>query len=207
MTLVATDGRRLAVVYREMAGMESSFILPGHTVEELGRLLADATEVLLSFNTRQIAFRIAFKAASGPESVYIISKVLEGDYPNYQQVIPSSMNSRVRIHRELLIAAIQRATLVTSATSQSVKLTFSENLLEISASSAEYGNALERLAISYEVENPVEIGFNPRYLVEPLRAIKSDEIIFEFRDHLSAGVIRTDGAFLCVVMPLRAGVQ
>jgi DNA polymerase-3 subunit beta len=201
--LVATDGRRLATVWREAHVSDGVFIVPSVTVEELEKLLADGTEVHLSFNTRQVAFHVMYKSTSGPSSVYVISKVVEGSYPNYKQVIPGSTDSRVRINRDLFLSAIQRAALVTSDISKSVKLTFGENLLEISASSAEYGDARERLAIVHTGQQPVEVGFNPRYLAEPLRALKDDEIIFEFRDHLSAGVIRNDGNFLCVIMPLR----
>jgi DNA polymerase-3 subunit beta len=205
MTLVTTDGRRLATVWRELSGPEGLFIVPSLTVEELEKLLAEGSEVRLSFNARQVAFHVAYKSTSGPSSAYIISKVVEGNYPNYKQVIPGSTDSRARIHRELFLSAIQRAALVTNDINKSVKLTFSENLLEIFASSAEYGDARERLAIVHGGRESVEIGFNPRYLVEPLRALKDDEIIFEFRDHLSAGVIRNDGNFLCVIMPLRPG--
>ncbi|MDR2341360.1 MAG: DNA polymerase III subunit beta [Puniceicoccales bacterium] len=203
MTLVATDGRRLATICQEAHGPNGIFIVPSLTVEELEKLLADGTEVQLSFNARQVAFRVICKSTSGPSFAYIISKVVEGNYPNYKQVIPGSTDSRVRINRELFLAAIQRAALVASDINKSVKLTFGENILEISASSAEYGDARERLAVTNGHQQPVEIGFNPRYLVEPLRALKCDEIIFEFRDHLSAGVIRTDNNFLCVIMPLR----
>ncbi|MDR0727904.1 MAG: DNA polymerase III subunit beta [Puniceicoccales bacterium] len=206
MTLVATDGRRLSTVWKEICVPDGFFIVPSLTVEELEKLLASGTEVHLSFNARQVAFHVACKSISGPSSTYIISKVVEGNYPNYKQVIPGSADSRVRINRELFLSAIQRAALVTSDMSKSVKLTFGENFLEISASSAEYGDARERLAVVHESRQSVEIGFNPRYLVEPLRALKDDEIIFEFRDHLSAGVIRNDGNFLCVIMPLRQGV-
>ncbi|MDR2677231.1 MAG: DNA polymerase III subunit beta [Puniceicoccales bacterium] len=205
MTLVTTDGRRLATVWKEISGPEGFFTVPSLTVGELEKLLADGDEVRLSFNARQVAFHITYKSPSGPSSVYIISKVVEGSYPNYKQVIPGSTDSRVRINREFFLFAIQRAALVTNDISKSVKLTFCENLLEISASSAEYGDARERLAIVHGCQGPVEIGFNPRYLVEPLRALKDDEIVFEFRDHLSAGVIRNDSNFLCVIMPLRSG--
>ncbi|MDR1456893.1 MAG: DNA polymerase III subunit beta [Puniceicoccales bacterium] len=205
MTLVATDGRRLATVWKEIRSQEGLFIIPSLTVDELEKLLADGTEVNLSFNARQVAFHVTYKSGSGPSSAYLISKVVDGNYPNYKQVIPGSTDSRVRINREVFLSAIQRAALIASDINKSVKLTFGENLLEISASSVEYGDARERLAVVYGGQPPVEIGFNPGYLVEPLRALKDDEVIFEFRDHLSAGVIRTDGAFLCVIMPLRAG--
>ena len=97
---------------------------------------------------------------------------------------------------------IQRAALVSNLENSTVRLKFGENLLEISASSAEFGEAQESIAIAYE-EAPVTIAFNPRFLLDPLKALQDDDIFFEFKDELSPGVIKTNDQFLCVVMPLR----
>ena len=102
----------------------------------------------------------------------------------------------------MLLECIQRAALVSSQENNTVKLKFGENVLEISASSAEFGESHETMAIDYN-EDPVTIAFNPRFLTDPLRALQEDEIFFEFKDELSPGVIKTLEKFLCVVMPLR----
>ena len=102
----------------------------------------------------------------------------------------------------MLLECIQRASLVASLDDNTVKLNFGENTLEISASSSEFGEAQESMAIEYS-DSPVTIAFNPKFLTDPLKALQDDDIFFEFKDELSPGVIKTNDRFLCVVMPLR----
>ncbi|MDR0428609.1 MAG: DNA polymerase III subunit beta [Puniceicoccales bacterium] len=207
LTLVATDGRRLALASHREIHAEGAFIVPERTIGELVRLLQGSEKVDFAFNGRQVSFRILRSSGSSqsfPSETRITSRVLEGNYPNYRQVIPSVTESRVCIDRIPFCEAVQRISLIASGVEQSIKLRFSENLLELSAASAEYGEAYERMALRHDSKEVVEIGFNPRYLIEPLRAIDSAEIIFEFRDQLSAAVIRCHDEFLCVVMPLRS---
>ena len=92
--------------------------------------------------------------------------------------------------------------MVSSLDNNTVKLNFCENVLEISASSSELGEAQESMAIEY-TDAPVTIAFNPRFLMDPLKALQDDDIYFEFKDELSPGIIKTNDRFLCVVMPLR----
>jgi DNA polymerase-3 subunit beta len=207
LALVATDGRRLAWSSLPGSG-EGAFILPARTAAELLRLLAGSAGVNLSFTGRQVAFDISYPEAAGssPRRIYLVGKVVEGNYPNYRQVIPATTTHRIQLAREVFLGALQRAALVNDGANPSVHLKFSENLLELSASSAEFGEAYERLAIPFPQRTEVEIAFNPRYLIEPLRALDSAEVTFEFRDHLSPGVFRLEDRFLCVVMPLRSGV-
>lgn len=205
MVFVATDGRRLATISRPAMDGSGSLIIPSRTIDELARLLDLGEEVSMAFNGRQITAEIQGRGDGGLQSVYLVSKLVEGNYPNYRQVIPGVMDSRVVISREFFLEAIQRAAIVASDRSQSISLKFTENLLELSASSAEFGESHERMAIAYGTQKPTEIIFNPRYLIEPLRAIDDDEITFEFRDSFSPGVIRGSHGFLCVIMPLRIG--
>lgn len=205
MVFVATDGRRLATISRPAVGQSGSLIIPSRTIDELARLLNLGEEVSLAFNHRQITAEIQGPGDGGLQSVYLISKLVEGNYPNYRQVIPGTLESRVVLSRGFFLEAIQRAAIVASDRSQSIALKFTENLLELSASSAEFGESHERMAIAYGTKKPTEIIFNPRYLIEPLRAITDDEITFEFRDSFSPGVIRGANGFLCVIMPLRIG--
>lgn len=209
LTLVATDGRRLAKVDREMdlgASSGGSLILPAKTVAELTRLLSKEEKftVSLSFNERRVAFQIevADEASGLVDRVQLISKVVEGNYPNYQQVIPKEVHQRVKVERELLQQCVHRAALVTSDKSNSVKVKLSNNLLEITASSPDFGEAHESLAVDYSGPD-LQVAFNPAFVLDPLRALTKDEIVFELKDELSPGVFKTDGSFLCVIMPVR----
>jgi len=208
MTLVATDGRRLALCGAELEVAEDnagSLILPAKTVDELQRLLGQGDNVKITFSDRQVAFEIAIDGdddAGLVDSIYLVSKIVEGHYPNYKQVIPKETENRIKIERELLAECVQRAALVTSDKNNSVKLKLKDNLIEITGSSPEYGESHESMAISYEGAE-VAVAFNPQFLLDPLKALAQDEVYFEFKDELSPGVFKTLDSFLCVIMPLR----
>lgn len=209
LTLVATDGRRLALTGLETQVGEDnagSLILPAKTVGELERLLGKGKEVKVAFNERQAAFEIAIDGDSGgsglTDHLYLVSKVVEGNYPNYRQVIPKETEHRIKLERELMLECVHRAALVTSEKSSSIKIRVSKNLLEISGSSEEYGESHESMAIAYDGPE-VQVAFNPQFLMEPLKALNKDEVYFEFKDELSPGLFKTLENFLCVVMPLR----
>ena len=208
LTLVATDGRRLALTAVDLVTSDEnteSLILPAKTVAELERLMGKGEKVKIAFDDRQAAFEISLDDSGDSglvDHLYLVSKVVEGSYPNYQQVIPNETEHRVKIERELMLDCVNRAALVTSDKSNSVKLKMSKNLLEISASSPEYGESHESMAIAYDGPE-VEVSFNPYFLMEPLKALTKDEVFFEFKDHLSPGIFKTLESFLCVIMPLR----
>ena len=207
LTLVATDGRRLALTALETEISEDntgSLILPAKTVVELERLLGKGEKVKIAFNDRQVAFEISIdeEAIGLVDQLYLVSKIVEGNYPNYRQVIPKETEHRVKIERELMLECVNRAALVTSEKSHSVKLKVSKNLLEILGSSSEYGESHESMAIAYDGPE-VQVAFNPQFLMEPLKALNKDEVYFEFKDELSPGLFKTLDNFICVIMPLR----
>ena len=202
MTFVATDGRRLALVDEEVDISEKSageFIVPAKAVNELNRLLQDKGDVELKFGENQASF--ALKNETG-FSVLLITKLIEGNYPNYRQVIPGEAKERIGVGREELVQALRRAEIMTSEKANSVKLSFGKNLLTITANSPEVGEARETMAINYKGKE-LAIAFNPRYLIDPLNALTEDEIFIELIDELSPGVIKINGPFLYVVMPMR----
>ena len=202
MTFVATDGRRLALVDEEVDISEKSageFIVPAKAVNELNRLLQDKGEVELKFGENQASF--ALKNENG-FSVLLITKLIEGNYPNYRQVIPGEAKERIGVGREELVQALRRAEIMTSEKANSVKLAFGKNLLTITANSPEVGEARETMAINYKGKE-LAIAFNPRYLIDPLNALTEDEVFIELIDELSPGVVKINGPFLYVVMPMR----
>ena len=209
LTLVATDGRRLALTSIELGANDTdtgSLILPAKTVTEIERLVGKGDSVKIAFNDRQVAFEIAIKDDEGDsglvDQIYLVSKIVEGNFPNYRQVIPKDTEHRVKIERELFLECVHRAALVTSEKSNSIKLKMSDNLMELTGSSAEYGESHESMAIAYTGPE-VQVNFNPIFLMEPLRALSQDEVYFEFKDELNPGIIKTLDHFLCVIMPLR----
>ncbi len=202
MTLVATDGRRLALVDEEVELSENSvgeFIVPAKAVNELNRLLQEKGNVEIKFGENQASFSL--KDDKG-FSVLLITKLIEGNYPNYKQVIPGEAKERIPLVREELLAALKRAEIMTSEKANSVKMTFGRNTLAITANSPEVGEARETLAVNYKGKE-MAIAFNPRYLIDPLAALAEDEVFIELIDELSPGVLKINGPFLYVVMPMR----
>jgi len=202
MTMVATDGRRLALVDEEVDISENShgeFIVPAKTVNELNRLLQDKGELELHYAENQASFTLKDEKGS---SVLIVTKLIEGNYPNYRQVIPAETKERVPLVREEFLHALRRAEIMTSEKSNSVKLSFGKNKLEITANSPEVGEAKESLAVNYKGPE-ISIAFNPKYMIDPLNALPNDEVYLELIDELSPGVLKINGPFLYVVMPMR----
>src|SRR5947209_6018319 len=202
LTLVATDGRRLALVDEEADVSEKSqgeFILPAKAVNELNRLLQDKGELEIRYAENQASFTL--KNEKG-HSILLVTKLIEGNYPNYRQVIPAETKERVPLVREEFLHALRRAEIMTSEKSNSVKLNFGKNRLEITANSPEVGEAKESLAINYKGPE-MAIAFNPKYMIDPLNALTNDEVFLELIDELSPGVLKINGPFLYVVMPMR----
>ena len=207
LSLVATDGRRLALTSKDIevpAASAGSIILPAKTVNELVRMLDKGEKLKISFNERRASFQInTDKDSSGLiDSIYLYSKVVEGNYPNYNQVIPKETHQRIKLERELFLQCVHRAALVCSEKSNSVKVKLSSNLLEITAQSPDFGEAHESMAIAYSGPE-LQVAFNPQFVMDPLRALTKDEVFFEVKDEVSPGVFKTLESFICVIMPVR----
>ncbi len=197
LTMVATDGRRLALVDIEFEfprSQEVDIIIPSKCVTELARLLGEDGELKMTVGENQVAFEVGGKL--------LVSKLIEGNYPNYRQVIPQETKERVTIERELLQNAVRRVALLSSEKSNSVKLNFSKNNLEITANTPEIGEAHESLAVNYKGKE-FSIAFNPGFLLDPLRALPDDEVHLDLIDEMSPGVIKINTPFLYVLMPMR----
>ncbi|MCX6905504.1 MAG: DNA polymerase III subunit beta [Verrucomicrobia bacterium] len=202
LTMVATDGRRLAMVEQELDIPEKSqteFIVPSKAVNELTRLLQDKGEAEIHFSENQAVFTL--KDEKGVP-VVIMTKLIEGNYPNYRQVIPAEAKERISLPREEFLHALKRAEIMTSEKQNSVRLTFSKNNLAITANTPDVGEARDNLAINYKGKE-MAIAFNPGYVIEPLNALSEDEVFMELIDELSPGVLKIQGPFLYVVMPMR----
>jgi DNA polymerase-3 subunit beta len=202
LTMVATDGRRLALAEEETDVSEKSqgeFIVPAKAVNELTRLMGDSGEIEITYTDNQAAFTL--KPEKAPKTL-LVTKLIEGNYPNYRQVIPSEAKERIALAREELMHALRRAELMTSEKQNSVKMAFTKNLLSITANSPDVGEARETMAINYKGKD-MAIAFNPGYLIDPLNALPEDEVYLDMIDELSPGVLKINGPYLYVVMPMR----
>lgn len=197
MTLVATDGRRLAMADTDLefpASHETDVIIPAKAIAEVQRLLGDAGDVIVKLSDSQISFTIG--------DTFLASKLIEGNYPNYRQVIPGDSNERVIISREALLETVRRVSLLSSEKSNSVKLVFTQNQIEVTANSPDVGEAQESIEVGYTGPD-MQIAFNPAFLQAPLQALDVDNIYLDLIDEMSPGVVRIDGSFLYVLMPMR----
>src|SRR5207248_3141382 len=159
LTLVATDGRRLAMVDIELEfprSHEADIIVPTKAVTELGRLLTDDGEVKVSVGSGQIAFEL--------NNTLLVSKLIEGNYPNYKQVIPTETKERVTLERETFLNSLRRVSLLASDKSNSIKLNFSKNNIDITANTPEVGEAKESLPVAYKGRD-FSIAFNPEFCI------------------------------------------
>lgn len=201
LALVATDGRRLALVEEAIEAPESKRVVPKKAIAQLERLLGDQGKVTLRHTENQASFAL-IREGEEEASVHLTTKLIDGTYPDYQQVIPKESKKRATIEREEFLAALRRAEIMTSDRSSSVKLELGENKLLITANTPEVGEAKESLAISHE-GGEMAIAFNPQYLIDSLRVQEEDEVVLQLNDELSPGVLKTSGPFLYVVMPMR----
>jgi DNA polymerase-3 subunit beta len=178
---------------------QGEFIVPAKAVNELNRLLQEKGEVEIRYAENQASFTLKDEKGAG---VLVVTKLIEGNYPNYRQVIPAETKERIALAREEFLHALRRAEIMTSDKANSVKLNFSKNKLEITANSPEVGEARETLAINYK-GGDMAVAFNPKYVIDPLNALANDEVYLELIDELSPGVLKINGPFLYVVMPMR----
>ncbi len=197
LSVVATDSRRLALVEQELefpadAGMD--MIVPLKTVEELLRTLGETGTMKILATPKQIAFEF--------DRVLIISKLVEGTYPNFRQVIPQSNGDRVSMERETLLTAVRRTSQLVIDAVSGVKLTFTKNRLEILATAPEIGEARETMDVKYNGPD-IAISFNPAFLMDPLKALTADEVYLDLTDDTSPGVMRSTISFVYVLMPIR----
>ncbi len=197
LTIVATDGRRLAMVELDLEFPEShegDIIIPTKAVMELQRLLKDEGELKLRVTDNQIAFEL--------NDYVLVSKLIDGNYPNFRQVVPGDPNERVTIERETFLNTVHRVALLASDKSNSVKLVFGEDSMKVMANSPEIGEAEETISINYRGK-AMAIAFNPEFLMAPLRNLDEDEIHLDLIDDISPGVIKINEPFLYVLMPMR----
>ena len=197
LTMVATDGRRLALVENEVEfpkDAEKDIVLPSKAVAELQRSIEGEDNLSLILQKSQICFTL------GKSTIY--SKLIEDVYPNYKQVIPKETVEQISVDRQLLLDALDRASVMTMDEAHSTKLIFEEGKLTVTSAVSDIGEAKDVVPIKYAGEK-IEIMFNPTYVMDPLKAIDDDEVMININDGHSPAVIKCSIPFLYVLMPLR----
>jgi len=198
--LVATDGRRLAYINRKTptGKMSIKAIIPGKAMNEMLKilLLEEESEVKISVTENQAAFKI--------KEILLISRLIDGKFANYEQVIPHKCANSIKLGIKELLSATKQMALVAQEKSGSVKYSFNKDVLRVSAQSQGLASGEVDLDIEYKGA-PVEIAFNPAYMLDFLKSVTEDEIILEINSPIDACVLKTpaDPDYICVIMPMR----
>lgn len=200
MRLVGTDGHRLALSEHRIDGLGElpASILPRKGLGELRKLLESSeTDVSLSFRGAFVEARTA--------GVRLQMRLIDGEFPNYEQVVPKSTRHTITVDKAELLAALRRVAVVASDRARGVKLHLSTGQLVVSASSPDFGEANEELSVSFDGPESFA-GFNAKYLTDVLGVLDDQEVVqIGLSDEQSPGVIRpaSDESYLYIVMPMR----
>jgi DNA polymerase-3 subunit beta len=196
---VATDGHRLAYASVEIEAEfpRQELILPRKTVLELNRLLVDTDDPLkITLASNQIRFAFG--------NVVLVSKLIDGKFPDYERVVPAILRNHVIVGRQALMQAMTRAAILTNEKFKGVRVLLSENSLKLIAANAEQEEAQDEIEIDYSGES-IDVGFNVSYLLDVLNNVVADEVQWSFNDASSSALISLPGneRFKYVVMPMR----
>jgi DNA polymerase III subunit beta len=196
---VATDGHRLALceVDKDGASGKIEAIIPRKTILELSRLLPDADDaVRVQVAANQVKFAFG--------DIELISKLVEGKFPDYHRVVPAANTKVFVIDREDLMHALQRAAILTTDKFKGVRMVLAPGVLKISSTNADQEDAQEELEIDYAGEG-LDIGFNVNYLLDALSNLKGDQVRFSLGDALGSALVTMPDSekFKYVVMPMR----
>lgn len=209
LELVATDGRRLALSRANLTGPAEkdakpiSCIVPTKALSMLQKLIQDHDEaVQIAITDNQILF--SFGTAASPGRAVLVSNLVEGTFPPYEDVIPRDQDKKVTFDRDVLASAVRRAALLTNEESRGVRLSFSgkNKQLELSSRAPEMGEAEIKVDISKYEGDDVQIGFNPLFITDALKVINEPEVIMELKAGNKPGLIKSGTDFLYVVMPV-----
>lgn len=201
---VAIDGHRLALLDTdtEATGIEklsAGVIIPRKGISELKKMsdLSPSNDIEMSLDESFIYF-------SQADNYFISVRLISRDYPKYESVIPSKTSSTLEFEKEKMLQAVKRIKLLSNEKTNGIKLKFSENFATIEANHPSLGEAKEELAIKYSGE-PIEIGFNAKYLIDSLNVLEGSDVIFEFNNELSPVIVKSIKLpkYLGIIMPLK----
>jgi DNA polymerase-3 subunit beta len=197
---VATDGHRLARIEMplpEGAAKIPGVIVPRKTIAEIRKLVDENNNnIEISLSETQIRFSM--------DGIVLSSKLIDGTFPDYERVIPQDNNKILEVDRRIFADAVDRVATINSEKSRAIKLSLQPGTLTLTAQSAESGQAHEEIEVSYNAE-PIEIGFNSRYLLDITQQIESEGARFRLSDGASPTIIQdpSDASSVYVLMPMR----
>ncbi|HEY7648867.1 MAG TPA: DNA polymerase III subunit beta [Methylomirabilota bacterium] len=195
---VATDGHRLALATRGVGqGLSGvSGIVPRKAVVEIMRVLGASEDVQIAITENQFVMQM-------PNFV-MTARLIEGQFPNWEAVLPKNHPGRLALKRSSLAAALRRVSVMAEERNKPVRFALASGTLTLSAASHDLGEAEEQLEVDY-TGGDLTIGFNSRYILDALTPMEHDDVLFEFKDALSPGVLRSaaDEGYCCVIMPMR----
>lgn len=198
LCVVATDGHRLALAKGSCSGgtdQPVTAIVPTKALTLLLRLFDDAEQtVAVKVKDGQIVF--------ASEQAVLTSKLQEGNFPPYKDVIPKDGDKKATLATDLLISGIRQAALLTNEESKGVRMAFADNALTLSSRAPEMGEAEIKVELPEYQGEPLDIGFNPTYLLDALKVVDESQVHFEFKAGNKPGVMRTGPNFLYVIMPV-----
>lgn len=200
--MVATDGHRLSLVDRQVEAkgavdFSKGIIVPRKGLNEIRKLMESIEgEFEMAIEGAQLIIR--------HRSTVLMVRLIEGKYPNYQQLIPQNLKQTVKVDRERFSSSLKRVSLLSNQKSKGITLSLSEGRLEISSNNPELGDAKEELEIDYK-GGDMKIGFNAKYIMDILNCCDANQVDIQLNDQLSPGLLRphNDKSYTCVVMPMR----
>jgi DNA polymerase-3 subunit beta len=196
--MVATDGHRLSMIDKELKPtLERGITLSRRGLTELRRVLGDEeTDVTISLKDNNCIFKT--------EHTIVVVRLLEGEYPDYQQVIPKENDKHIVIERKDFIGALRRAQVIASEKGEGVKFSIRTGSMEIKTGGPDVGNVQEEIKIDYNGTS-LDVSFNARYLLDALNIMNTEKIVIELKEELSSGLIRPVNGedHLYVIMPMR----
>lgn len=200
--MVATDGHRLSLIDRKIPGAtgrsgQQGVIVPRKGLHEIRKLLeAVEGQVEVAIEGAQLVVRSA--------TTILMVRLIEGKYPNYQQLIPQNLKEHFLVQREELLHSLKRVSLLSNTKSKGVTFALSGGKMEITSNNPELGDAKEEIEVEYKGKD-MRIGFNARYVLDVLASMHDDVVRIELNDQLSPGLVRPDkdASYTCVVMPMR----
>lgn len=204
LSLVATDGHRLAQTRDDLAGepggKDISAVVPIKAINLIERLLTDPEQTVgLQFKENKLFVQVSSDTAG--VTATMSTSLVEGTFPPYNDVIPKDSDKKVSLQRERFFSAVRRAALLTNEESKGVRLAFGNNTLTISSRAPEMGEAKIDLPVEYNGE-AIEIGFNPTYLLDALKVADTEQVTFEMKTSNKPGLLKSGPGFQYVVMPV-----
>ncbi|MEZ4870994.1 MAG: DNA polymerase III subunit beta [Bdellovibrionales bacterium] len=200
--MVATDGHRLSVIDRKIGDKLVGFSGQGVIIPRKG-----LNEIRKIIEGKEDSFEMAIEGAQlivKTGSTVLMIRLIEGKYPNYQQLIPQSLKQSIKVRKDELYSTLKRVSLLSNQKSKGVTFSLSDGKMQVSSNNPEMGDAKEEINIDYSGDD-FKIGFNAKYILDALSSISEESITLEMNDQLSPGLVKPekDRDYTCVVMPMR----